>query len=147
MTEQVEQQSALDSCLVKSLWHSEIIHYKSPLLVGLCSELNASPPYCFKIHVNIIFPSTSKPSKKSLSFWCWTEMLQEFLSSAMSATCTAHPVLFFFYLFPQHAFRGCSYKTMHSILSFLVCALVWVSVRCWVFHASDVPRQSGPWLW
>ena len=49
----------------------------------------------------------------------------------MSATFTAHPILFLFHLFPQHAFRSCGYK--HPT----VFAVVWVSVYFLVWHASN----------
>jgi hypothetical protein len=70
--------------------------HKSPPPIPILSQLDpiyTSPANLPKIHSDPIIPSTSWPSKWSLSFWFSHQTLYTFLSSPMRAICPAHLIL------------------------------------------------------
>ena len=60
-------------CLLTNLWNSEVqchIHKGSPV-IPILSRINSIPhidTYLFKVHSNIVLPSTPRPHQRPLSF-------------------------------------------------------------------------------
>ena len=81
--------------LLHGLWNPEDqcrIHKGSPI-IPILSRINPNTridTYLFKVHSNIVLPSTPRPPQKSLSLGLPVKILKALLAFSILATCPAH---------------------------------------------------------
>jgi hypothetical protein len=129
--------------------------HNSPLLFSVLSQINpvhALPSWCFNINFNIMFPSTSRSSKWSVSVR-FTHLNCKYISlMSHSATCLAQHILRDFVTL-KFLVRSTSHKAAHYavLMSQMICPKAKTPCvmfcNCWFFMVRSCQPLAKPPRW